>query len=143
MALICRGAHVLVVDDHDAVRGIALMILVHHGCHVFQARTAEQAIEILARGTAVDVVVADIVLPGAASGVDLMRDIAAIWPYIPVLLMSGNVAPNGAARSASRDGYSVLAKPFRPAELIGSIARMLEGAAVRSGAIAGRSSELV
>ncbi|MGD2115908.1 MAG: response regulator transcription factor [Acidobacteriota bacterium] len=82
--------HVLVVDDHDAMRQ-ALMELIET-CDELRvsaaAASAEEAVEVLGRAHP-DLVVADVELPGM-SGIELTRLLHELRPDLPVLVLSSH-----------------------------------------------------
>ncbi len=100
---------VLVVDDEIAQRDILGGFLRKHGFVVREAASAPAALAVL-RAEPIDLVLTDVRMPGM-SGLDLLREIHALNPEIPVLVLTayGNVAD---AVAAMRDGaVDYLTKP--------------------------------
>lgn len=79
---------ILVVDDHPMMRqGLAQLINHEPDLTVCcEADTAERALEIIAE-TKPDLVLADVTLPGK-SGLELIKDLRALEPGLPVLVIS-------------------------------------------------------
>ena len=103
-------ATVLVVDDDDQVRPVTAGFLRELGYAVIEAANAEAA-EVLAHAAGnVDLLVTDVVMPGA-DGPALAARLRAEWPDLPVLFITGH------ADRSRLEGEPVLAKPFTSAEL--------------------------
>lgn len=113
-----RGENVLVVEDLDDMRTTTARLLIRHGYNVEVASSAENALETLAVTDGIDLIVADVVLPGM-SGIDLARKAG-----VETVLVSGYP---GNARAVADGGMEVLLKPFTEAELLKAVARRLEG----------------
>ena len=104
------GAVLLVVDDDDHVRPVTSGFLRALGYTVIEAASAEAA-EVLAHAAgSVDLVISDVVMPGA-DGPALAARLRAEWPGLPVLFVTGH------ADRFRLEGEAVLAKPFTSAEL--------------------------
>src|SRR5690349_13013476 len=89
---------VLVVDDVEDVRLGYRFLLETAQFRVVEAFSAKSALECLATRK-VDVVLADLYMPGSMDGVDLIRAIRALPPPHPAIVaMSGE--PHRAARSS-------------------------------------------
>jgi CheY-like chemotaxis protein len=83
-----RGT-VLVVDDDDTVRRTLTRTLKRLGLVVLVAGSGDQALEIAhERSADIDVVLTDLTMPGM-NGIALARALKAIWPQLPIVLISG------------------------------------------------------
>jgi PAS domain S-box-containing protein len=122
------GETVLVVEDDDRVREVTLRRLESLGYAVCQARSGPQAIELLKRGEAPDVVLSDIVMPGGMTGYDVARWIFSEKPGVKVVLTSG-YNPGDRARDDRGlvPSLAVLAKPFTRTQLAQAIRSAIEG----------------
>lgn len=80
---------IMVVEDDERIRRITARMLRDEGYQVFEAESAEQALEQLADGGQFQLVVADIVMPGGMNGVEMAEKILATQPACRVVLMSG------------------------------------------------------
>jgi len=106
-------ASVLIVDD-DAVRATTADILEGLGYKVVQAGNGEAALDLLARGAAVDVLLTDVVMPGM-SGPELARQARAARARLAIVFISGYADPAGIAGDLRP--HRLVRKPFRPADL--------------------------
>jgi CheY-like chemotaxis protein len=90
------------------------------GHTVVCAESGSQALEILASGAAIDLLLTDQTMPGM-TGVELARIVRGERPDIPILLATGYAElPAGPTPSLPR-----LSKPYRQAELQAEIAKLL------------------
>jgi CheY-like chemotaxis protein len=110
----------LLVDDEALVRMSTADMLTDLGFDVIEASSAEEALRMVNTSIAPDLLVTDHLMPGM-SGVELAREVRAINPEMPVLLVSGYAEVEGIAPEMPR-----LTKPFRNAELAASIATLLQ-----------------
>lgn len=104
-----RGAKVLVVDDEKAAVEILKRYLELYGHRVVGAGSAEEALELL-RGTAVDAVLLDVVLPGR-TGLQALADMLKLTKA-PIHMMSGQ-----SDDEARRDAQLLGASGFFPKPL--------------------------
>lgn len=114
---------ILVVEDEPVIREVLAENLREAGYLVLEARTAEDAIAILASSIKVDLVFSDVKLAGAMSGLGLatwMRD----WNRaVPIVLASGE---NEAVVPLDRQRvFPFLAKPFGTAEALDAVNKAL------------------
>jgi len=100
-------AKLLIVEDDVLIRAAAAQYLRGAGFAVLEAVSVEQAPELLRAGP-VQAVFADVKLPGAQSGLDLMRIVQADFPKAKVLLTSGVVK----ADEVTLEGITLLRKPY-------------------------------
>jgi two-component system cell cycle sensor histidine kinase/response regulator CckA len=116
---------ILLVEDEDAVRMFGSRALRNKGYRVIEARSGEQALDVL-RGEeggaegAIDVLISDVVMPGM-DGVTLARLVRMERPAIKVILISGyseDVARNGIDPD---EGIAFLPKPFSLKQLAGAV----------------------
>jgi len=93
-----------------------------------------QALAQLAR-TKWDVALLDITLPGK-SGLDLLKELKAEWPSLPVLVLSGHPEDQFAVRVLKAGGGGYLTKESAPEELAKAIRKILAGGQYVSPALA-------
>jgi two-component system, cell cycle sensor histidine kinase and response regulator CckA len=121
-----RG-RLLLVEDEDAVRGLARRLLRRQGHMVIEARTGEDALarwsEAQSRGEHIDAVVTDVVMPDMG-GRELVARLRELSPRLPVVYMSGYVVDAAAALDLSEPAY-VLEKPFTGASLNAAVDAVL------------------
>jgi len=119
-----RGT-ILIVEDEDAVRNLAMRILRREGYTVYVASNAAEAEAVFAgSGTEIALLVSDLVLPGI-SGIDLAKRLRDKRPALGVLLMSGYTDRDVGAFQREMDGVSFLQKPFTPDSLVGCVGELL------------------
>jgi two-component system, cell cycle sensor histidine kinase and response regulator CckA len=117
------SAEVLLVDDMEAVRTVLAQGLAYHGFRVEEAASAAEARErFRARRRPPDVLVSDMVMPGA-SGLELARELYALHPGLRVLLMSGDLRHFDL--SGLPPGAHVLQKPFTATRLAEELTDLL------------------
>ena len=76
---------VLLVEDEALISMLVSDWLVELGFDVHEARTADEALDYIGAGGAVDVLFTDINLPGSMTGAELARKARALLPELPVL----------------------------------------------------------
>ena len=124
-----RGGNetILVVEDDDAVREVAVGFLGKLGYRVLQAADAQQALVLLAREAAIDLLFTDVVLRGEVDGPQLAREAVAGKPGLKVLYTSG-YARNALPMQSELDGsIELLSKPYQIGQLARMLRRALEG----------------
>ncbi|GGF35524.1 hypothetical protein GCM10011611_47330 [Aliidongia dinghuensis] len=116
------GIRLLLVDDDPAVREVTGLMLGELGCDVVEAGSGSEALARLDDGLEVDIVAADVAMPGM-NGHELVRRIRKRLPGIAVLLITGFADP---ALIDESDGALVtLRKPFRRVDLALAVERAL------------------
>jgi CheY-like chemotaxis protein len=121
MMAMTQRCTILLVDDDPDVREFMELALEEAGHSVRAAGNAEEALRILSGAPQIDLLVTDVIMPGA-SGVDLARRALGMRPELHVLFVTGytrNIAPAELARSA------VLDKPFASDQLLHAVDRVL------------------
>jgi len=118
---------ILVVDDHAVLReGLVAQINREPGLVVCgEAETARAAIE-AAEKLNPDLVLADITLPGR-NGLELIRDLRAVRPGLPVLVLSMHDASLFAERVLRAGGRGYVSKQQSGSQLIKAIRHVLSG----------------
>jgi signal transduction histidine kinase/CheY-like chemotaxis protein len=119
-----RQATLLVVEDEDAVRRVALRALQRSGYRVFDAGSAEDAVALLADVGPIDLLVTDVVLPGM-DGRRLAELLSQRSPGLAVLYTSGYTDDEGVRYGVSRSEMSFLQKPYSTARLIQRVEEVL------------------
>jgi PAS domain S-box-containing protein len=119
---------VLVVDDDSLVRSNMTAMLEDLEHRVFEASSGQQALEILHRESKIDLVITDHAMP-KMTGLQLIQQIRAEWPALPVILATGYAE---LPRDADPD-LPKLAKPFLQNDLLQAV-----NSAVRHGRSARR-----
>ncbi len=102
------GRRVLVVEDNSEVAAVSRGYLEQLGFAARVASDAEEALRLI-ESTQPDAVLSDIVMPGAANGLDLALHLRRLRPELPVVLATGYSA---SAEQARREGFTILRKPY-------------------------------
>ena len=114
-----RMLRVLAVDDDELVLTNTMAMLEDLGHTGLQAASATEALMLLEKGAAVDVVLTDQVMPHV-TGIELAGLIRRTWPDLPVILATGfaEIPPDAGA------DLPRLAKPFTQNALAEQLARI-------------------
>ena len=115
----------LLVDDEPQVRTIAAIQLKRLGYDVLQAEDALEALSILDRSPAVDLLVTDIGLPGGMNGLELAAAVRNRNPEIPVLYISGYSDGRSSETAENDVDAQFLAKPYDKLALAAAVRRSL------------------
>lgn len=117
-----RGSQtILMVDDEEAILGMADAALPAFGYRVFTASSGQKALEIFEeKRHEIDVVVTDLVMP-LMSGRDLVERLRRMSPGVRVICASGIVRP-----TVSEEHHH-LRKPYSCQELVRKIKEVLAG----------------
>ncbi len=121
------SSSVLIVEDEEAVRYLSRVILERAGHRVFEASTPEQAESILNEVGPVDVLVADVMLPGER-GPELFARLRVRYPALRVVFMSGYLEEGIIEESQIDPAMRFVQKPFAAEALLGSVATLLDTA---------------
>jgi two-component system invasion response regulator UvrY len=118
---------VFIVDDHAILRRGLRDVLSDefHGAAFGEASDASQALEQL-RKKEWDVVLLDMTLPGK-SGLDLLKELKAAWPTLPVLVLSAHPEDQFAVRVLKAGAAGYMTKESAPEELAKAIRKILAG----------------
>ena len=116
---------VLVVDDEPAIRQIARRILEDGGYEITEAEGGLEAIALLAQGHPLDLLMADLDMPGLG-GDEMVRRIRATRPDLKVLYVTGHIDKLMDARPLW-EGEAFLEKPFSAVGLREAISLLLHG----------------
>ncbi len=103
---------VLVVEDDDEVREVAVSMLTELGYRVVKARDAASALIVVESGIPIDLIFTDVMMPGSLRSPDLARKAKERLPNIAVLFTSG-YTQNAIVHGGRLDpGVELLAKPY-------------------------------
>ena len=115
---------VLIVDDEQDFRSLLLEALDSMGYAVEGAESAEKALE-LVQQKHFAVIFTDLNMPGGQSGLDLLKAIQERDPKAFTILMTGYATTEAAVLALKHGAYDFIQKPFKLAELEGSLVRAL------------------
>ena len=127
---------VLIVDDHAILRhGLrSLLADAFEGVQCAEAASAAEALEQLAKQEW-DVALLDITMPGK-SGLELLRELKASWPKLPVLMLSAHPEDQFAVRARKAGAQGYMTKESAPEELVDAIRVVMAGGHYVSPALA-------
>ena len=106
------GATILLVEDERPVRSAVRRLLERHGYKVLEAANGQDALALVtARGTEINLVLSDMVMPGMG-GSELAGRVRTLAPTLPVLLMTG-YTEEAITRAGDRPfEEQIIEKPF-------------------------------
>lgn len=113
-----KRAHILVVDDEQAIADLVVNLLVAEGMDALTCYSGQAALDMLAR-TPFDLAIVDIMMPGI-DGFELcvrmrqMRD-------IPVIFLSAKDEEADQVVGFTLGAEDYVTKPFRPRELVARV----------------------
>jgi two-component system, cell cycle sensor histidine kinase and response regulator CckA len=123
MASVGNPATILLVDDDEALRRLARLILMQQGFHVIEAPDGAEALEVVsAYAEPVDLLLTDVIMP-KVNGLVLAQRLLQERPGIRVLYMSGYVEKS--ILLAKYSELILLQKPFTPVALIAAVRQVL------------------
>ena len=118
-----EGQTVLVVEDEPQLLTMLIDTLESMGYAVISANSGANAMRRVDAGDRFDVLITDVVMPGAIGGFELARRIRAARPEIPVIYSSGYTG--FAASEMGEVQAPLLQKPVSPADLAEALSQVL------------------
>jgi PAS domain S-box-containing protein len=117
---------ILLVEDQEEVRNLAVTALQEHGYRVLPTANSDEALALLnCADNPIAVLVTDIVLPGM-SGLELGRRVIALRPQIKVIYTSGYTEDMILNRGVPAFGIEFLPKPYTATTLTAHIRKVLD-----------------
>jgi CheY-like chemotaxis protein len=113
------GARILIVDDDPAIRELGAAILILEGYQVEVAEDGAEALARLANGN-FDLVFTDRQMP-ILDGEELVLALRSAGIRIPVIMISGSLAPSPLYAEVAQEISASLPKPIRAAEMLAAI----------------------
>lgn len=114
--------HIAVVDDHRDIRELVSRYLGEHGFRVSQADSAI-ALKRLLQGSAPDLIVLDIMMPGE-DGLSVCRNLRATSD-VPIILLTAVTEETDRIVGLEMGADDYITKPFNPRELLARIKTIL------------------
>jgi len=132
---------ILLVEDEDAVREIAQMILERQGYQVLAARSGVEALPVWAEHSdRINLVVTDMVMPGGMTGRQLAERLIAAKPALKVIFTSGYSEDFVSKGFSLVEGVNFLQKPYAAGKLLGTIRACLDAPVHQAPAPAGTNA---
>lgn len=121
---------ILVVDDDKNLLELARTRLNGANYDVTTTLGHAEALEAV-KAESFDLSIVDLRLADQ-DGMTLMEKLHALYPGMPVIILTGHASVEGAVEAMKRGAYTYLTKPFDPRELILQIGRALESCKLAS-----------
>jgi len=116
---------ILLADDDPQVRKVLAFALREDGFHVITASDGFEAYGLFMKATdQIDLLVSDVLMP-KMNGIDAYRVMRRIKPCLPAILISGYSDGIDMLHEVDDIIPEILAKPFRPDDLISRIHNLL------------------
>lgn len=115
-----RDRLILVLDDEPAVRQTLCEHLHQLGYLTLECADGESALTLLRQTPDIDLLISDLMLPGALNGADVIRQAQQQWPQLATLLISGQDLRQ---TPVTLPLCERLAKPWQQAQLVQALER--------------------
>lgn len=127
---------VLIADDHELIRhGLRGLLRDHfEGIEIVEAADAKHALAAAGRGK-LDLALVDINMPGR-SGLELIRDLRALHPALPVLVVSAHTEEDFALRALKLGAAGYVSKQSAADILVAAVKKVISGGRYVSPAVA-------
>ena len=121
-----RAPRILVVDDSRSVRTLLERLLGEWGCEVTVAAEGQEALIQLNLGTAFDLIVTDLEMPGI-NGLELLRRLSQDprWQAVPSLVLSSSSRHGIQDEVAALGARRFMGKPFEANQLLENLLPLL------------------
>jgi len=119
---------VLVVDDEEDMAEVAIAYLNDLGYKALVAHSADQAFDILSSVAKIDLLFADVIMPGSMDGNELANAAQTMYPELKVLLTSGYTDKREANEVADVTSLfsNLLQKPYNKSVLSVAVRKALD-----------------
>lgn len=122
-------ARILIIEDEQAVLSLLRRIVGHMGHVPVVSSNGPEALSKLEQADP-DLILSDLRMPGAPSGVELIRSLRARCPKLPIIVISGYTSRDFLSRWPELGVDDFLPKPFDMAKIRDVITRALVRASV-------------
>jgi DNA-binding NtrC family response regulator len=120
-----EAGRILVVEDDDAQRKLLVAVLQADGWATFEAASGDAAVELLEKAGEIDIILADLVMPGM-DGRGLLAVVNQRWPEVPYIVMTAFASVDSAVELLHAGAFHYLPKPTKLPELRITVRRALE-----------------
>jgi two-component system cell cycle sensor histidine kinase/response regulator CckA len=116
---------ILLVEDEDPVRAVNARALSARGYTVLEAASGVEALQIIEeRGTSVDLVVSDVVMP-EMDGPTLLGELRKLYPDLKVIFVSGYAEDAFKKNLPDGEEFNFLPKPFSLRQLVETVKQVI------------------
>jgi DNA-binding NtrC family response regulator len=115
---------ILLVDDEADLVEFLARLLLKRGYTVTATNSGPEAIEAVEAQT-FDVAIVDLKMP-QMDGIEVLKKIRAIQPYLEVIMLTGHGSPGSALEAGRLKAFRYLLKPYKIEELLGQIQEAYE-----------------
>jgi len=123
----------LLIEDDPSTASALEKVLRTEGYDVATNRRGDEGLK-QAQTQPWDVVITDLKLPGL-NGLELVRDLHALRPRLPIVMMTAHGNTETAIEAMKLGAYEYLVKPFEADELLDLVARAVAGSRLMSEAV--------
>lgn len=113
---------VLVVEDDQQLRMIAIEVVEEAGFFAIEAQDADEAVALLESRSDIALLFTDIDMPGSMDGLKLAHAVRGRWPPIKILVVSGQVRHQHAVMPSSG---RFVTKPYRVPAMVEELQTLL------------------
>ena len=122
---------ILIVDDEDAIRNLAALVLEAEGFRVLKARHSDEALLMMdSHRDVINLLLTDVRMDPFLNGCELAKCMRLLRPDIQVLYISGYTHNVMVQQEVEDQRAYFLPKPFSPRELVEKVHAVMNGAPV-------------
>lgn len=120
--------HILLVDDHTLFREALMHVLnqLDNDVIIREASNAEEAAQLVARCSNLDLILLDIDLPGV-DGLTALPDLRELAPTIPIVVLSGSETSSHVTRALANGAIGYIPKSSSSHEMLAALRLILQG----------------
>jgi DNA-binding NtrC family response regulator len=108
---------ILIIDDDQHMRKACLRVLTKAGWTAVCAETGDEGVRVIQNAAEpIAAILLDQLMPGM-SGMDVLAEVQAMNPTIPVIIMTGSATDESIIELKKKGAFTCLPKPFTPGQL--------------------------